>query len=339
MNIDYKIIKELYVDNYSNDNIMIKNIIQLDNNTLISINEKTIYLYHLHDNTIEEFRGSNLSQIYCMINDNNYLISSGQERVLRVWNINTKICIKELIGHKRSVISIIKTISNYIISGSLDSTLRVWDITKSTGMECIHILEGHNDEITDLLEICDGIILSASDDKTLRLWNYQKGKCIQILKGHKSEIQKIIKIDSNLIVSYSRDNTIIVWNLYKFNYINKIITNYPITSLIRLTNSLIALGDQKSNIEIWNIFNNTKPIIVLESIHSGYINNLLQLNSNILISTCDNGILCSWDIINNKLIFSINKLGRINSLIKLNNNTIAYGGNKGKLIIINISCK
>ena len=94
----------------------------------------------------------------------NLIISGSTDKTIKIWDIDSGICIKTLEGHNGSVYSVaIK--DNLIISGSYDKRIKIWDIESG---ECIKTLEGHTSYVYSVA-IKDNLIISGSDDETIRI--------------------------------------------------------------------------------------------------------------------------------------------------------------------------
>jgi len=101
----------------------------------------------------------------------NLIIGGSEDNTIRIWDINSGICLKVLEGHTHYVNSVCVK-DNLIISCSWDNTIRIWDMTTGICLErtspCLKILEGH---IGSVRSVCvkDNLIISGSFDKTIRI--------------------------------------------------------------------------------------------------------------------------------------------------------------------------
>ncbi|KAI8849262.1 WD40-repeat-containing domain protein [Chytridium lagenaria] len=135
------------------------------------------------------------------------LVSGSYDHTIKVWNTETKECIKTLIGHSRCVRAV-QFDEHKIISGSLDRTLRIWNMKT---FDCIRVLEGHNDGVV-CLHFDDKILASGSADATIRVWNISTGKCF-VLKGHSDWVNQLEIYRKKFLFSCSDDHTVRLWDL------------------------------------------------------------------------------------------------------------------------------
>jgi WD40 repeat protein len=102
--------------------------------------------------------------------DGRRLVTAGEGRTLKVWDIDTGKELLVLSGHAASPISVVfSPDGRRILSGSLDRTVKVWDAI--TGQEVL-TLEGHTQGIHSVALSADGLRLaSAGDDAMIRIWD------------------------------------------------------------------------------------------------------------------------------------------------------------------------
>ena len=148
-------------------------------------------------------------------NNGQYFASCGADRIIKIWDINKKECIKALKGHKGIIYFVLFTPDDkYIISGSKDKVIKIWDCI--TG-ECIKTLSGHKGAVISGNISPDGkYIVSGSDDKTVKIWSLESGECIRTLTGHKNSVKSIaVSPDSAYIASGGSNNekNIIFWGV------------------------------------------------------------------------------------------------------------------------------
>ncbi|KAH8922792.1 WD40 repeat-like protein [Atractiella rhizophila] len=139
---------------------------------------------------------------------NALLVSSGCDRDVRVWDVNTGACKHILRGHT-STVRCLKVLDGrpIAVSGSRDTTMRVWDIEKG---ECKKVLIGHEHAIR-AIDAWGNQIVSASYDCTARLWDLDTGKCILVYRGHFHQIYSVA-FDGTHIATGSLDSTVRIWS-------------------------------------------------------------------------------------------------------------------------------
>jgi WD40 repeat protein len=97
--------------------------------------------------------------------DGTKIISGGEDKMVKIWDVKTGICVQILRGHTGAVKSVCFSPDGRLaLTGSVDKTLRIWEISSG---ECVCIL-GELNAYTKCLSFSpDGLkIVAASKDKT-----------------------------------------------------------------------------------------------------------------------------------------------------------------------------
>ncbi|MCG6552692.1 MAG: protein kinase [Candidatus Magnetominusculus sp. LBB02] len=98
-----------------------------------------------------------------------YAVSGSDDNTVKIWDISSGQCLKDLQGHTARVTSVAFTTDvQYVISGSFDGTFRIW--SASTG-QCLRIFKGHVVGVTAVSISMDGrYAVSAYEDGTMKVW-------------------------------------------------------------------------------------------------------------------------------------------------------------------------
>ena len=168
---------------------------------------------------------------YAFSPDRKLVLTGCNDNVVRLWDVETSRCLRELKGHTRSVDSVIwSTDQRRALSGSNDGTVRLWDmetvlcthtlpknsesvlsmawsddqrhVLTSSGKSvwlwevragsCLRLLEGHTDYVWSVAWSADQLrALSGAGDRTLRLWDLETGRCLRVLEGHTDAVYRV----------------------------------------------------------------------------------------------------------------------------------------------------
>jgi len=150
----------------------------------------------------------------------NFLASSGEDRVIRIWSIFSKICISTLEdGQSRTIRSCAWSPDGKLIaSASFDGTIALWETQDSSfkKWDMVSSLEGHDNEVKCCSWNSDGRFL-ASSGRDKRVWIWEKVgtsefECVAMLDGHSQDV-KCVKWHPSLdiLFSTSYDDSIKVW--------------------------------------------------------------------------------------------------------------------------------
>ncbi|OMJ75519.1 hypothetical protein SteCoe_25335 [Stentor coeruleus] len=200
----------------------------------------------------EFFDSINVSSV-CFTPDSQYLLSTGYDKLIKVWNVKDKKLEFSLKGHTNTIL-IVKTTRDgkILVSGSEDKTVRIWDFvtrkaifniglpggifkvqispddlfiaaTCNANVHIINIknqsvdfiLKGHIENVKGISFSPDGVYLaSAGCDKIIKVWTFADKSLAFELSGHKNIIWSLdFSFDSKFLVSGSDDTKIKVWSI------------------------------------------------------------------------------------------------------------------------------
>ena len=144
--------------------------------------------------------------------DGIYLASPSDDKIIRIWDVQSGTCVHTLHGHTGMVLSVAWSPDGQILaSGAQDNTICLWDVTNGQHLQT---LVGHSDYVRNVAWSPDGIYLaSASDDQTIRLWSTRDGSHLQMLEEHTFWVLSVAwSPDGQRLASASQDATIRLWD-------------------------------------------------------------------------------------------------------------------------------
>ncbi len=239
--------------------------------------------------------------------DGRRLISGGLEKTVRIWDIDTDECIKELKGHTDIVNSVcITPCGGLAASGSDDRTVRIWNT--NTG-ECLRKLEGHSEDITAVYLTSDGIYAaSGGGDQTIKIWNVRSGCISEKKEAHTDEVVAVaITHDGKSAITGGNDNDIRIWSMDTGECIHILKGHYMWVCGIKLTpdRKHIVSYSLDETVRIWDI-EDGHCIHVLDG-NSGYTGGfeLTPDGKNALIEGVNSNLLNIWDISSGRCLLNL----------------------------------
>ncbi len=145
--------------------------------------------------------------------DNKLLVTSNDDTVARVWEVETGKLVNELRGHTSLVLAAtFSPDSRLVATVSADSTARIWAASPNPSA---FELSGHTDQLRQVSFSLDGkLVVTASADGTARIWETSSGKVQSELKGHTGLVnQAAFSPDGQLVATASWDNTVRIWEV------------------------------------------------------------------------------------------------------------------------------
>lgn len=227
--------------------------------------------------------GHTTSVIACLQVEDNYVITGGCDKMIRVYNLVNKRFLLQLSGHDGEVWALKYAHGGILVSGSTDRTVRVWDIKKGC---CTHVFKGHNSMVRclDIVEYKNiKYIVTGSRDNTLHVWKLPKESSVPdhgeehdyplvfhtpeenpyfvgVLRGHTATV-RTVSGHGNIVISGSYDNTLIVWDVAQMKclYILSGHTDRIYSTIYDHERKRCISASMDTTIRIWdleNIWNN-----------------------------------------------------------------------------------
>jgi len=142
-----------------------------------------VNIYSIIDGSLVASLKGHSSNVYDLlqVNNSNLLISSSQDKSIKVWDTAAQTCKFTLYGHIDSVRGLKMIGQEILSSGSGDGTIKLWNLTSALE---IRTLYGHTGAIYYSLDLMNNgqTLVSGGDDKTIKLWNWSTGQCLQTIQ-------------------------------------------------------------------------------------------------------------------------------------------------------------
>ncbi|NEU83322.1 serine/threonine-protein kinase [Nostoc sp. UIC 10630] len=145
--------------------------------------------------------------------DSHTLASGGDDKNIKLWDLNTQKILASLSGHSQAVKSVAFSPDGKILAtASDDKTIKLWEVKT---LKEICTLLGHSHAVKSVAFSPDGQILaSGSWDKTIKLWDVNTGTEICTITGHKLQVNSVaFSPQGQLLASASYDRTIRLWHI------------------------------------------------------------------------------------------------------------------------------
>ncbi|KND04708.1 uncharacterized protein SPPG_00417 [Spizellomyces punctatus DAOM BR117] len=125
--------------------------------------------------------------------------------VVRLWDLRTGKCHRELAGHLAAVTTL-KFDQAHVISGSVDKTIKVWDLRTGEAVDEVRFDGCVNDLHHDMFRI-----VVAAGSKDVQIYN-RTTSVIKSLEGHSKPVRSLRHMDDTLI-SGGMDTTVRIWRI------------------------------------------------------------------------------------------------------------------------------
>ncbi|TKW06260.1 hypothetical protein SEVIR_7G231300v4 [Setaria viridis] len=186
--------------------------------------------------------------------DSRLLFAAGHSRLIRVWDLATRTCIRSWKGHDGPIMAMACHASGGLLAtAGADKKVCIWDVD---GGFCTHFLRGHTGIVTTIMFHKDPkrlLLFSGSEDGTVRVWNLETKKCVAVLKEHFSTVTSLtLSDDGQTLLSAGRDKVVTVWDVRKYSS-KKTIPTYEMIEAVSFIGSgselLACLGIELVNMK------------------------------------------------------------------------------------------
>ncbi|ETO30329.1 WD repeat-containing protein [Reticulomyxa filosa] len=188
------------------------------------------------------------------------IISTSNDKTIKIWDITSGHELQELKGHFDHVKNaIFSPDGNMVVSCSNDNTIRLWDVESCTE---IRQLNGHTRHVRSVQFSPNGkIIVSGSLDKTVRLWSVESGKEIKRLNENLDHINDVnFSPNGQQIAIASDDFAIRIWNVRSNNKVNKMLGHSSYVMKVQFSpdgSKLVSCSTDRT-IRIWDAKSRTQ---------------------------------------------------------------------------------
>lgn len=146
--------------------------------------------------------------------DGRRLVTSGADRMVRIWETDTGRQILAFRASNGAVLSLCYSPDGHRIAvATANHTLRICDA--EDGRVLCDAVGGHDGPVTGVAFSPDGRHLaSSSNDQTVKIWDATTGSVLQVLKGHTDLVAGVaFSPDGTRVVSAGGDGTIRIWDV------------------------------------------------------------------------------------------------------------------------------
>jgi WD40 repeat protein/formylglycine-generating enzyme required for sulfatase activity len=144
--------------------------------------------------------------------DGRRVLSSSDDRTLKLWELDTGECQKRCYLTDRAADACLSSDGRHALSGGSDKSLRLWDLSSG---KCLRTFEGHSGLVFSVRMSSDGRhALSGSADTTLKFWEVENARCVSTFQSHTGDVNGVcLSPDERTALSASSDQTLKLWEV------------------------------------------------------------------------------------------------------------------------------
>lgn len=192
--------------------------------------------------------------------DNRYLISSSEDKSVRLWLLDSYTALVSYKGHNQPVWDVkFSPLGHYFATASHDQTARLW---ATDHIYPLRIFAGHINDV-DCVEFHpnSSYVFTGSSDKTCRMWDVQSGSAVRIFMGHTGPVNCMaVSPDGRWLASAGEDSVVNVWDVGSGRRL-KTMKGHGRLSIYSLAFSqdggVLVSGAADNTVRVWDVKRNT----------------------------------------------------------------------------------
>ncbi|CAN6652763.1 transcription initiation factor TFIID subunit 5 [Trichomonascus vanleenenianus] len=145
--------------------------------------------------------------------DNRFLLSSSEDKTVRLWSLDTYTALVSYRGHNHPVWDVaFGPFGHYFATASHDQTARLWSCDH---IHPLRIFAGHLSDVDCVSFHPNGTyLITGSSDKSCRMWDINRGNSVRVFMGHTQPVNTTaVSPDGRWMASAGEDGVINVWDL------------------------------------------------------------------------------------------------------------------------------
>lgn len=252
-----------------------------------------------------------------------YLVTGGQDKTVRIWDLQTKSQVSVLQGHTSNIKGVaVSASSKYILSGSLDKTVKLWDFhTKTLEFN----FKGHQNSVFCVC-FADNELLAASgsQDRSIIVWDLIEKTAKFRFQGHNESVKSVFFVNDQNLLSGSFDKTVKIWNLNTLECKNIEVSHKVMSVCAAVHKNLGFCGGDEGGIKAFCL--DSGNVVAELNGHTGGIRALaVGQNGDVIVSASSDKTVRLWDLSNFGLIqvFSVHSAEVNGVCINQSSNLIA----------------
>mmetsp|Transcript_9467 Transcript_9467/g.24420 ORF Transcript_9467/g.24420 Transcript_9467/m.24420 type:complete len:333 (-) Transcript_9467:99-1097(-) len=233
-----------------------------------------------------------------------YAVTAGRDKMVKLWNPYTGLCIKTYKGHGREVHDAAASGDNSrLVSCGADRSVYLWDVTTGT---TITRFRGHVAEVNAVVFGAEStVVISGSYDKSVRCWDMRSNahEPIQVFDEAKDSITSL-DVGGAAILTGSVDGHVRLYDL-RMGKMREDLLKDPVTS-VSFSHDQNCLLASTLNSTIRLLDRDTGESLAEYSGHRNIeykVDSVLSHNDAYVISGSENGDVCYWELVESRMVF------------------------------------
>lgn len=244
--------------------------------------------------------------------NSNILVSSSQDKTVKLWDMRTGNEIPGYMYHLDLVYCVaISQDGELIASGSADGVINIW--RRKQDLLALPQFDSsfkHSGAVHSLaISSNKKTLISSGANSTIKIWDLELNKEIFTFLGHSGCVWSVaISPDNKTAASGSGDNTIKIWDINTGKLIHTFLGHSNAVNSVTFSpdGKILASGSLDRTVKIWDLVN-ASLVKTLPSCATNITSVAFSPDGKTLASTTGNNAVQTWDVSNGQLINEINE--------------------------------
>ncbi|KAJ5728974.1 WD domain-containing protein [Penicillium malachiteum] len=220
---------------------------------------------------------------------NNHQIASGSDDLtIKIWDVRGGDCVRTLVGHTKSIESVILSPARKIISCDGDGIAKIWDYERGL---CLNTIDTHV-EYSGLIALSPDGNRLACGYGVIKIWDICRVECLRTLEGFIGSISAIIYSSNRQIIA-AETLSIMIWDVESGKCLKTFGRIYQVYSLAFSIDDHILSSSTDGRIEVWSPKSDDAPKILVG--HTDKVTSMALLPSGKVISGSEDCTVRIWD--------------------------------------------
>lgn len=193
-----------------------------------------------------------------------FLVSTGHDKTVRLFDIESVACIYTLLGHTQWVFSLLKHQDNFVLSGGRDKLINIWNVKT----QCLYKNIKTTIAIRDMALYGSDRVIIGGLPSNICIVNLTTGKTEKSLHEFTSIVSNVLVHNDTLIAGCANE-PLTLWNLKNFSIVKQVPTSSWIKTMEHYIpgESCVVSSNDKS-VRLWNLEKSSNDKIHNEHVYS-----------------------------------------------------------------------
>jgi WD40 repeat protein/serine/threonine protein kinase len=224
--------------------------------------------------------------------DGKTLASASFDQTVRIWDLATGKCLREVQGHSDAVRTLAFSPDGLQLASGCSRFIKTWQVTDGAPLQS---WTGHDDIVRSLVYSPDGkLLISAGNDRKIKVWYAADGSVVRVIENE-AKVQGIAcSPDGRLLASADEKNKVALWQVADGSLWKTLLGHTGKVRCVAFSPDAktLASGGEDKVVRLWNVVTGQE---LLQLPTDDFVNGLaFAADSRVLAAALHNGAVKVW---------------------------------------------